>query len=65
MPNDHIPGPSRLASSIEIASLVQAHGITRDQARRLVNRFGNNRAKLSEAERSWTNIESSLGGRHA
>src|SRR5262249_32496010 len=52
MPNDHIPGPSRLASSIEIASLVQAHGITRDQARRLVNRFGNNRAKLSEAGRT-------------
>jgi hypothetical protein len=31
--------------------LVRAYGITRDQARRLINRIGNNRAKLSEAAR--------------
>jgi hypothetical protein len=50
-PNDHKSGPSRLASSIEISSLVRAYGITRDRARRLVNRFGNNRARVSEAAR--------------
>ena len=49
MPNEHKSGPSKLASSIEISKLVQAHGITRDQARRLINKFGNNRVKLSEA----------------
>jgi len=43
MPNDRKSGP------IEISSLVQAHGITSDQASRLVNKFGNNRAKLNEA----------------
>ena len=51
MPNDHKSGPRRFASSIEISNLVRAHGITPDQARRLINRFGNNRAKLSEAAR--------------
>jgi len=51
MPNDHKSGPRRFASSIEISNLVRAHGITLDQARRLINRFGNNRAKLSEAAR--------------
>jgi hypothetical protein len=51
MPNDNKSGPRRFASSIEISNLVRAHGITRDQARRLINKFGNNRAKLSEAAR--------------
>jgi len=51
MPNEHKSGPSRFASSIEISNLVRAHGITRDQARRLINKIGNNRAKLSEAAR--------------
>jgi hypothetical protein len=44
-------GPSSLGSPIEISNLVRAYGITRDQARRLINRIGNNRAKLSEAAR--------------
>jgi len=43
--------PSRSISPTEISSLVCAYGITRDQARRLVNRIGKNRAKLSEAAR--------------
>jgi hypothetical protein len=51
MPNGHKSGPRRLASSIEISNLVRAHGVTRDQARRLINKIGNNRAKLSEAAR--------------
>ena len=49
MPSDHKSGPRRLASSIEISKLVGAYGVTRDQARRLINKFGINRAKLSEA----------------
>ena len=52
MPNDHKSGPRRFASSIEISNLVRAYGVTRDQARRLINKFGNNRAKLSEAART-------------
>jgi hypothetical protein len=36
---------------VEISHLVHAYGITRDQARRLINRIGNNRAKLGEAAR--------------
>jgi len=51
MPNDRKSGPRRLASSVEISNLVRAYGITRDQARRLINKFGNNRAKLGEAAR--------------
>jgi hypothetical protein len=51
MPNEHKSGPRRFASSIEISNLVRVHGVTRDQARRLINKFGNNRAKLSEAAR--------------
>jgi hypothetical protein len=50
MPKEHKSGSSS-AASIEIANLVRAHGITRDQARRLVNRIGKNRAKLNEAAR--------------
>jgi hypothetical protein len=44
-------GSRRAASSIEISHLVHAYGITRDQARRLIGRIGNNRAKLVEAAR--------------
>jgi hypothetical protein len=51
MPKEHKAGLSSLASSVEISNLVRAYGITRDQARRLINRIGNNRAKLSEAAR--------------
>jgi hypothetical protein len=51
MPKEHKLGTRRLASSIEISNLVRAYGITRDQARRLITKFGNNRAKLSEAAR--------------
>ena len=51
MPMEHKSRPSTLASSIEISSLVRAYGITRDQARRLINRIGSNTAKLSEAAR--------------
>jgi hypothetical protein len=49
MPNDHKSGPTRSAASTEISKLIRAYGVTRDQARRLINKFGNNRAKLSEA----------------
>jgi len=51
MPNDRKSVPRRLASSIDISNLVRAHGVTRDQARRLINKFGNNGAKLREAAR--------------
>jgi hypothetical protein len=51
MPKEHKLGPRRLASSIEISNLVRTNGVTRDRARRLINKFGNNRAKLSEAAR--------------
>src|SRR5438132_9568849 len=51
MSKEQKSGSSSLASSIKIAYLVRAHGVTRDQARRLINRIGNNRAKLSEAAR--------------
>jgi hypothetical protein len=51
MPNDPQSGPRRAASSIEISHLVHAYGITRDQARRLIGRIGNNRAKLVEGAR--------------
>ena len=41
----------RLASSIEISNLVRTYGITRDQARRLLSKIGNDKAKLREAAR--------------
>jgi hypothetical protein len=41
----------RSLAQVEISHLVHAYGITRDQARRLINRIGNNRAKLGEAAR--------------
>jgi hypothetical protein len=44
-------GARRLALPMAVSDLVRAHGITRDQARRLINRIGNNRAKLDQAAR--------------
>jgi hypothetical protein len=38
--------------SAEVSDLVRTYGITRDQARRLINKIGNNRAKLAEAART-------------
>src|SRR5262245_15112838 len=52
MPKEHALSASTSGHQIEISNLVRAHGITRDQARRLIKRFGNNRAKLSEAART-------------
>jgi hypothetical protein len=51
MPKEHKSGPSSSAHRVEISNLVHAYGITRDQARRLISRIGNNRAKLDEAAR--------------
>jgi hypothetical protein len=51
MPKEHEWKPSSLAHQVEISYLVRAYGITRDQARRLISRIGNNRAKLGEAAR--------------
>jgi hypothetical protein len=51
MPAKRKSGPRGLAPSIEISHLARAHGITRDQARRLMNKIGNNRTKLDEAAR--------------
>jgi hypothetical protein len=56
MPEKRKSGPRGLAPSIEVSHLARAHGITRDQARRLMNKIGNNRTKLDEA----VNTESSL-----
>jgi hypothetical protein len=49
MPEKRKSGPRGLAPSIEVSHLARAHGITRDQARRLMNKIGNNRTKLDEA----------------
>jgi hypothetical protein len=51
MPKEHEWKRSSLAHQVEISYLVHAYGITRDQARRLIGRIGNNRAKLGEAAR--------------
>ena len=51
MPEKRKSGPRGLALSIEVSHLARAHGITRDQARRLMNKIGNNRTKLDEAAR--------------
>jgi len=51
MPAKRKSGPRGLAPSIEVSHLARAHGITRDQARRLMNKIGNNRTKLDEAAR--------------
>jgi hypothetical protein len=37
--------------SAEVSDLVRIYGITRDQARRLINKIGRNGAKLDEAAR--------------
>jgi hypothetical protein len=52
MPEERKSGLRGVSPSIDISDLVRAHGITRDQARRLVNKIGNNRAKLDEAART-------------
>src|SRR5260370_9349076 len=46
-------GARRLALPMAVSDLVRAHGITRDQARRLINRIGNNRGKLDQAARTF------------
>ena len=52
MPKEHKSGASgSLDPQVEVSYLVRAYGITRDQARRLIGRIGNNRAKLGEAAR--------------
>jgi hypothetical protein len=51
MPEERNSTAPRSGSAIEISELVRAHGITRDQARRLINRIGKNRAKLDQAAR--------------
>jgi hypothetical protein len=51
MPKEHKSGPSSVAHQVEISHLIHAYGITRDQAKRLISRIGNNRAKLGEAAR--------------
>ena len=51
MSKEHTSKPSSSAHPVEISYLVRAYGITRDQARRLIGRIGNNRSKLGEAAR--------------
>jgi len=50
MPKQH-NRQSTPAQRVDITYLVRAYGITRDQARRLLSKIGNNRAKLGEAAR--------------
>jgi hypothetical protein len=40
---------SNLGASIEASRLTRTRGITRDQARRLFKKIGNNKTKLDEA----------------
>src|SRR5262249_35858297 len=49
MSKEHASSPSTSGHQIEVSNLVR---VTRGQARRLIKRFGKNRAKLSEAARS-------------
>src|SRR5262249_42693173 len=51
MPTEHKSGRGNSAHRVEISQLVQVYGVTRDQARRLLSRIGNDRAKLGEAAR--------------
>jgi len=44
-------GPRSLATPVEVFHLARRHGITRDQARRLINKFGNDKTKLDDAAR--------------
>ena len=50
MPKQH-NSSSTLVQRVQITILVRAYGITRDQARRLLGKIGNDKAKLSEAAR--------------
>jgi hypothetical protein len=50
MPKQH-NSSSTLVQRVQITNLVRAYGITRDQARRLLSKIGNDKAKLSEAAR--------------
>jgi hypothetical protein len=49
MPEERKSGTRRSDLTSEISDLVRTHGITRDQARRLINRIGKNREKLNHA----------------
>jgi hypothetical protein len=52
MPEQRKPEARRpVPPSAEVSDLVRTYGITRDQARRLINKVGKNRAKLDEAAR--------------
>jgi len=51
MVDKRIRGPRGSIPQAEVFHLARRHGITRDQARRLINRFGNNKTKLDEAAR--------------
>jgi hypothetical protein len=42
---------ARPSFSIEVSDLVRTYGITRDQAKRLVNKIGKDRVKLEQAAR--------------
>jgi hypothetical protein len=50
MPKQH-NSSSTLVQRVQITNLVRTYGITRDQARRLLSKIGNDKAKLSEAAR--------------
>ena len=53
MPEQRKPEARKSAPpSAEVSDLVRTYGITRDQARRLINKIGKNRAKLDEAART-------------
>ncbi len=53
MPEERKPEARKSAPpSAEVSDLVRSYGITRDQARRLINKIGKNRAKLDEAART-------------
>jgi len=49
MAEEHNLVRRNIAPSVAVSHLIRAHGITRDQARRLVNKIGNNRTKLDQA----------------
>ena len=51
MPTKHRSGTGSSAHRVEISHLVHVYGVTRDQARRLLSKIGNDRAKLGEAAR--------------
>ena len=51
VPEQRKPETRSFAPSAEVSDLVRTYGITRDQARRLINKIGRNGAKLDEAAR--------------